>query len=1031
MRLPAVLFLLLGASALAAQDAPVSAAERGLPLIRNFPPRTYRAHEQVWSIVIAPNGELLAGNNDRVLVFDGFEWRHVPVPGASFVRELRAGADGTVWVGGVNELGRLRRGADGEWRYESLRALVPEGLGNLGPLWKIHVREDGVWFQGNSAALRWDGVRFDVWPMQERTVALSYEWRGRLLVCRVDGWFTPATVVGEWERVGPKELGAILPRGLFRHTDGTWLVITPTDGLQAFDGEKLTPFAAPINEWLRGCRPYGVVTLADGRRVFTSITGGVVVCSPDLSDAQRIDEPAGLLSNTVITAAEDAFGALWIGTERGLARLDLASPFTAFAQEAGLGRDGAETVARVDGVITCGATQGTLVLEPAQGYLQRARFARHTEVPDKFYSFLKLEGGTLAGSVTGLHWIVGDKVERLKSPSNVREVIALRSRPGVFIGTHLRGLASWRREGETWHYDGAWAEPRDELRGLIEDETGALWTTTSAEGVLRVRLGEGINAPLQVERFGDAQGLPTLRSRVWLVGTSRGPLVATRVGLFRHDAATNRFVPEEHYGTKGIFDGKAAARLFAEDDRGGLWILFDPSEQSATRLYYARDGVAEAVPLPNAEALGKGRGLFWERTAAGETLWLSLESSLLRCDVAVWRARRGIAARGATQLAAVELPSGVRVPAGAGPVVLKAAENTVRFRFGTPWLAGEPDAWHETRLTGFREGGVELGRATERTFTNLPPGRYTFEVRGRSADGRWSDPARAALIVLAPWWQTPAAVALWVVLFGLALFAYIRWRIRGLTRARERLEKVVAERTAELADKNRELERLHRVDQDEKLAARLAEEKAQLELLRYQLNPHFLYNSLNSIRALVFTNAEAAGEMVTRLSEFCWWTLTRRGDGLTTVGDEVEMLQAYLDIERTRWQDGLRARIEVDEAARHDPLPQFLFLPLLENAIKYGGKTSPGVLEVTCHVRIDDGHLVCEVSNTGRWVAPDSRSSAGNGESTGIGLDNLRQRLARHYGPDCRPEILTMPGWVCVRLRLPRHPKSPGSNSPV
>ena len=102
---------------------------------------------------------------------------------------------------------------------------------------------------------------------------------------------------------------------------------------------------------------------------------------------------------------------------------------------------------------------------------------------------------------------------------------------------------------------------------------------------------------------------------------------------------------------------------------------------------------------------------------------------------------------------------------------------------------------------------------------------------------------------------------------------------------------------------------------------------------------------------MIFTNATAAGEMVTRLSEFCRWTLTRHTEGMTTVGEEIEMLQAYLDIERTRWQDGLKARVEVDPAARQDPLPQFLFLPLIENAIKYGGRTSPGLLEVTALVR--------------------------------------------------------------------------------
>jgi LytS/YehU family sensor histidine kinase len=116
----------------------------------------------------------------------------------------------------------------------------------------------------------------------------------------------------------------------------------------------------------------------------------------------------------------------------------------------------------------------------------------------------------------------------------------------------------------------------------------------------------------------------------------------------------------------------------------------------------------------------------------------------------------------------------------------------------------------------------------------------------------------------------------------------------------------------------------------------------------------------------------------------------------------------------------LLTRVYVDPAARAVIVPQFLFLPLIENAIKYGGKTSPSVLEVAVTVKLDGEVLGCEIANTGVWVGDKFGSAAPTPESTHIGLENLRRRLARYYGPQCRPQIIAADGWVRVRLRLPQ-----------
>jgi len=227
------------------------------------------------------------------------------------------------------------------------------------------------------------------------------------------------------------------------------------------------------------------------------------------------------------------------------------------------------------------------------------------------------------------------------------------------------------------------------------------------------------------------------------------------------------------------------------------------------------------------------------------------------------------------------------------------------------------------------------------------------------------------------------------------------------------------EAEARLAASNAELARLRQLEFDEKIAAQLGEEKARLEVLRYQLNPHFLYNSLNSIYGLLFESARDAGEMVLRLSDFCRATLTSAPDDLPTLGAEIDALRSYLDVEKVRWGE----RLQIDFAVAPDVtglrLPPFLLLPLVENAIKYGSRTTPDVLRLRIAARRADGALQIEIANTGRWLAPDPSRP----ESTGIGLENLRQRLHRYY-PDAHSFVTdAVDGWVTARLVIAAAPR--------
>lgn len=180
-------------------------------------------------------------------------------------------------------------------------------------------------------------------------------------------------------------------------------------------------------------------------------------------------------------------------------------------------------------------------------------------------------------------------------------------------------------------------------------------------------------------------------------------------------------------------------------------------------------------------------------------------------------------------------------------------------------------------------------------------------------------------------------------------------------------------------------------------AAELRAENAQLLALRYQLNPHFLFNALEGLRSRFTENSAAGITLLDQLTEFCRLVFTPHQNGLQTVADECAMIEAFLGIEQDRWEDNLEVKFQFDPAARAMTLPTMLVQPLVENALKYGAETSTDRIRIDVTTRAESQDtLVITISNSGRWL---TETALRERSSNRIGLSNVRRRLQSYY-PD-------------------------------
>jgi len=193
--------------------------------------------------------------------------------------------------------------------------------------------------------------------------------------------------------------------------------------------------------------------------------------------------------------------------------------------------------------------------------------------------------------------------------------------------------------------------------------------------------------------------------------------------------------------------------------------------------------------------------------------------------------------------------------------------------------------------------------------------------------------------------------------------------------------------------------------------------EARLQSLLRQLKPHFLFNALNGIASLMYSDVAAAERMLVRLSELLRQTMAQSGAPLTPLREELAFLEKYLEIERIRFRSRLQVEMDIDPAVLDTPVPSLILQPLVENAIRHGIEPHERPGRIVLRAQRHDGELVLTVADNGAGLPP------GGFAAEGIGLANTRARLAELYGRRHGFELANQSGGgLSVRLTLPLAP---------
>jgi len=935
----------------------------------------------VQEILQTRDGYFWLGTQEGLVRFDGvrftvFDSRNTPALQDDWVQALCETRDGSLWIGTLTGLARRREG-----RFEAFGEGTPLERALIGSL--IETRDGSLWVGSSAGLARVRNGELKVFTAQdgfptERARSLYEDATGNL-------WFG-------------------LPNGLARLSSGRFEVRTIQEG---FPG---TPLAI----------------VGDGAGGLWVGTGRGLVHV--VGDENRLYASAEGLTTTLARVLwHDRKGAVWVGTGNGLYRFR-DGRFTRYSTASGLSSDRILSLYEDrEGSLWIGTTDGGLNRLKSQRVVN---YTRHEGLSDdRIWTVIEDRAGTLwVGTADG-------NLDRMRPGQTVFEhvenfgstVLAIaEDREGnLWVGTQGGGLVRFR-EGRPRRFTAADGLPGNWITSLCVDRNGALWVGTVGNGIARYQDGkfrsyhvsDGLPSEQIFSIYEDRAGdlwIGTFGGGAARMRGDRFETFSTREGL-AHDIVISIYEDAEGthwFATRGGLsrwrDGKFttyrqkeglfhdAVQRVVDDGRGYLWLTSNRGifRVRQSELASAASGGGRIHPVPFNTASGMRSA---ECNNAQHGVWKGKDGRLWFATV------KGLAMADPSRIELNPTPPAVAVEevfAGGDLVETKDGLRTLppgrtdlEFRYTAFNYSNPTSVRFRYRLEGLEPRWTDAGPRRTAYYTHVPPGSYRFRVMACNEDGIWNESGAAIPIRLEPrFYQTGWFRLLSVLAVALAVVAGHRLRVRQIE-ARQFFRSALAE--------------------------------AKLHALQAQLRPHFLANTLNSILALIGTDALRARRMVERLGELLRASLETDPGQIVTLDRELGVLELYVSIERMRFRDRLEIVLDVDPAVRDADVPSFLLQPVVENAIKHGlrGKSGRGVVRI--RATTEGKHLQLRIEDNGPGLASSTAV-----RPAGIGVRNTRQRLETLYPGRHLFELADAPEGGCVaRIEIPLTTFAAGAEDP-
>ena len=1018
----------------------------GLKYSRNYIPDEYELLPQNWDILENPTGIIYVANQGGILEYDGVSWKSTEIPGQT-VRSLAIDSRGTIYLGGVNEIGHLARDSQGRLEYKSLMNHLPGDKKNFGMVWRTHVIKDIIFFRTSNYILRWKPqqqqlkVILETKQDQDNPLSASFTCftcQGMLFVHQLNTglmrWQSGSfkIIPGSQTFADCQDIFMLAPY----NKPGSKIIIGARDkGFFIYNGKSITPFPTRVDKYLKEKIPvHGIALLkSPGDFAIATQSGGLVIIDSRGQLKHLFTQNYGLYDNDVKYVFEDSLGDLWAALNEGISKIEYLSPLSFFDDHSNL-HSMIFTVVRHSKKLYAGTSQGLFYMEENSN-----QFKPVPGIHNVCRSLLSNGDSVIAATSQGVYQVQNNN-PRIIIDNPSYALLRSRQDPNrIWVGMR-GGLASLyidknNRFNQEYSYDKIYRE----IKTIIEDTRGHLWLGARGSGVFKVSFPDPGNIyDYHVIRYSALHRLPA--EEVQVCQAAQHVMFATRKGLFCFQEEKNIFVPDYTLGKEFSTHLKNVFRL-VEDKNNCIWVHANGRNFQALPQPGQTYQIIEK-PLARIPLSWLVNWIYPDPTQ--NITWFATHKGLVRFDPGVKKNYdheyrtiiRRVLVNGTPQYYNIYPSENTPGPGKSpkqSPPTFPSDNRNFRFEFAAPFFEYEAGIRYSFFLKGYDNNWSEWHKDTFKEYTIINPGTYTFRVRARNVYGQTGEETAFKFKILPPWYMTWWAYSFYVLSLLTILFLLPKWRSRKLQKEKKHLEQIIELRTSEIKEKNDQLmkqtvllkeqaERLTELDHAKsRFFTNISHEFrtpitliiGPLEQILASQLPHHLKDKMQ----VMYRNSQRLLKLINQLLD-----LSRIESGRMKLSAAPQDIIAFLKgINASFKQACQNQEVTMGFHARKEPIilyfdPEKLeevFSNLLLNALNYTPPTGKISVSVKSNPEKEEdfpeGFVEISIKDTGcgiakeqlihifdRFFQADSQKKKHN--STGIGLALTKELVTLHHG---------------------------------
>jgi serine phosphatase RsbU (regulator of sigma subunit) len=788
----------------------------GIPFVQNYMPDTYGADESNWSVTQDHRGVMYFGNLEGILEYDGANWTKIPVPGQKYIYSLATGKNDVVYVGGVDDFGRLVSDSVGRMQYQSLSQTLDSTI-RIGRVFKTFVSQNEIYFCDFSHVFRYN---IDTETIQviklDKDNFLTFYVNGKLYTSN----YLKGLMVIEDDKVDS------LPGGeFFKEKDvfsienwgkDTLLISARGQDLTLYSVKtgatvpfKFNKIATETNRRLKDAWIYAGTKVDNDHFAYGTYYDGLYIIDKTGEIKVHLNEDNGLQHNLITNLyfPSNETGMLWLTLNNGISSVNINSPIRRFSKESGL--EGA-----VNGILTFN-----------DDYYFATNFGVYKMVASKnnpvaFESISGMAGETAYGLLKynapdgSEHLLVAGGVDVYEVRNSVADTLGANTEithllqsqinPELVYAATKQGIKILEYANDTFGVKKGSIGLKQYVTQGVEDENGDLWSNTLSDIQHISSDGELLQIP---DRINDRKGL--------FLGFNQKVFFADDERVFVYNHEKKVFDPYAPFDELFYDKGKVPRKIFQLNDTLALVYYMVQEKRGSEVIKITGEKWSVVSPawklLPSMSVnagyydhpysfLGGQDGLFVKNATRKKNFQSTYGTYIRNITIGA----DSVVYKGAPGFLKESLSDSVNV--FAGRTFIDYSLNNITFNFAAPFFEQESELRYNSMLEGFDKNWSGWQGEGTRIYTNLKEGFYRFHVKAINTYGVESVETVYEFEILPPWYRTWWAYLIYIVTAFFIIRISIAMYTRKLQEDKRRLERIVKERTAEIVEKNKKIE---------------------------------------------------------------------------------------------------------------------------------------------------------------------------------------------------------------------------------